>query len=412
MLKISIDVLKEILFFYNEVAIYLVFGFLVAGLLHIFFSEESIKKNFGKDDVSSIIKATIFGIPLPLCSCGVLPVAASLRKNGASKGAAISFLITTPQVGADSFMITYSLLGWVFALFRIIASVITGFIAGLSINFLKKDEKSPLDMEFKMADMKSNETFISRAKNVISHVEYAILGPIATHLIIGIILAGFIAVFVPDDFFAKYLGSDILSMFLMLIIGIPMYVCASASTPIAAALIIKGISPGAALIFLLTGPATNAIGISTVARIVGKKALGIYLLSIAGVSIILGIFFNMIVAKYGFQQLISVKNVHMLPEWLKAFGSVLLTFMLCWYYLSTKLFIGDKKNMKRKVVLNVNGMSCMHCSKSVQTAVEKIKGASDVLVDLKEKNVSFNIEDEGSVKNVKDAIISAGFEVI
>jgi uncharacterized protein len=418
------QILKEVIFFYNEVSVYLVFGFIVAGLLHIFFSEALITKLFGKDNTASVIKASIFGIPLPLCSCGVLPVAVSLKNNGASKGATVSFLITTPQVGADSFMITYSLLGWVFAVFRIIASVITGFTAGIAMNFLKKDNPSNLQSNLQSdcspdctsgscaGGVKKDESMTSRAKNVFSYVEYSVLGSIAGHLIIGIILAGIIAVLIPDDFFAKYMTSDILSIFLMLLIGIPMYVCASASTPIAAALIMKGISPGAALVFLLTGPATNAIGISAVYKMLGKNGVLLYLAAIAVVSLVIGSLLNAIVYKFGFQSIISMHHGEMLPNWLKLSGSVLLTLMLSWYYIKTKILNRKtERNLSMKTILNVNGMNCMHCSGSVHKAVESVSGTSDIFVDLKDKNVSFDIEDENNIKKVKEAVISAGYKI-
>ena len=133
-------ILKETILFFNEVSIYLLFGFIIAGILHVLFPESIIRRHLGRDSFGSVLKSTLFGIPIPLCSCGVVPVAASLRNSGASKGATISFLISTPQVGADSFMITYSLLGWIFALFRIVASLITAMAAGIMVNILSRND--------------------------------------------------------------------------------------------------------------------------------------------------------------------------------------------------------------------------------------------------------------------------------
>ena len=133
-MEFVLKLIKEIAIFYNDVAIYLIFGFLVAGILHIIFPESMVRRHLGKDSFGSVLKSTLFGIPLPICSCGVVPVAVSIKNSGASKGSVVSFLIATPQVGADSFMITYSLLGWVFGVFRIITSLITALSAGIMVN--------------------------------------------------------------------------------------------------------------------------------------------------------------------------------------------------------------------------------------------------------------------------------------
>ncbi|MBU0994584.1 MAG: permease [Proteobacteria bacterium] len=404
---------KEIVFFVNEVSIYLLFGFLVAGILHVIFPDSMIKKHLGKDSFGSVIKATLFGIPLPICSCGVVPVAASLKSSGASKGASISFLISTPQVGADSFLITYSLLGWVFGLFRIGASLVTAMIAGIMVNLVtRKDEKDGMVM-FPMAS--PQETMSSRLKSFFRYLEYELLGSIANTLVIGILVAGLISAAIPDGFFESYLDYPFLSMIVMLIAGIPMYVCASASTPIAASLIMKGMSPGAALVFLLTGPATNAITIATVVRTLGKKSAVIYLASISLVSLLLGYGLNVITLQYGFKNIIMLDHHGMLPEWLKTGGSLLLIGMLLWYYISTKFVNkirmgGHMTNHQFKI--KIDGMTCMHCAGSVKKAVESIKGTKDVMVSLEDKNVIFDADNPKKIEDVKVAITAAGFLVV
>lgn len=223
--------LKEIVYFFNEISIYLIFGFLVAGVLHVLFPESLVRKHLGRSSLGSVVKSTLCGIPLPLCSCSVVPVATSLRKSGASKGAVVSFLITTPQIGADSFMVTYSLIGWVFALFRIAASAVNALIAGIVINlFDRKDNGSETDS--KSMDQ-LNGSYKERLRSIFSSI--------ANALLVGIVVAAVIGVLIPNTFFDQYLGSPFLSMMIMLAIGIPIYVCASASTPIAASLLMKGI---------------------------------------------------------------------------------------------------------------------------------------------------------------------------
>ncbi len=409
-MDIIADLVKEIILFYYEVAIYLFFGFILAGILHVFFPESIVRRHLGRDTFGSVIKATLFGIPLPICSCGVVPVAASLKNSGASRGSVISFLIATPQVGADSFMITYSLLGWIFGVFRIVASLITSLLAGILVNIAGSGNQD------QMSNPENNtaENLGRRIKSIAGYVEYELLGSIANPLLVGLVVAGLIAVFIPDNFFEMYMGQNIFSMLLMLAVGIPMYVCASASTPIAASLIMKGMSPGAALVFLLTGPATNAISISTVVKIIGKKSALIYLAVIAIASLTLGYLLNMIVEAYGFQKIIMLHQHEMLPAWLKIFGAAALALMLVWYYVSSRfsrVVKGETVSGDNNVRLKVSGMSCMHCVQSVKKAVESVKGASNVVVDLADKKVEFEITDEKGLEKAKQAIAFAGFTV-
>jgi uncharacterized membrane protein YraQ (UPF0718 family)/copper chaperone CopZ len=403
---------KETIFFYNEIAIYLLFGFLVAGILHVIFPDSIVRKHLEKKSINSIIKSTIFGIPLPICSCGVVPVAASMRKSGASKGSTVSFLISTPQIGADSFMITYSLLGWVFAIFRIIASLITAILAGIFVNLLDKKDDKNLD---KIKSIVKNETFIDRFKSLYTYIEYELLGSIANSLVIGILIAGLITTLIPDSFFTDYAGvdSNLLSMILMLFIGIPLYICATATTPIAASLILKGMSPGAALVLLLTGPATNAMSIATVSKIVGKKSTIVYLITIAVVSLTLGFLLNIFVAEYGLEKVIVIQQYEMLPEWLKISGSILLLIMIGWFYINTKILtkqpIMEIKSMTNKITLNVEGMTCMHCANSAKKAVEAVESASNAIIDLNNKQILFEISNNNDIEQVKNNIVAAGY---
>ena len=199
-----LDILKEILFFFNEVSIYLLFGFFMAGVLHVLFPESIIRRHLGQNTFGSVIKSTLFGIPLPLCSCGVVPVATSMRNNGASKGSSISFLIATPQVGADSFLLTFSLLGWIFSLFRIVASLITAMTAGILVNIIsRKDVPQSFGPS---TNNTSSETFKDRLKSFFSYIEYELLGSIANTLVIAIIVAGIIGAVIPDEFFETIYG--------------------------------------------------------------------------------------------------------------------------------------------------------------------------------------------------------------
>ncbi len=397
-------VATETLFFYTEIAFYLLLGFILAGVLHVFFPDSFIRRHLGHSSFGSVIKSSLFGIPLPICSCGVVPVATSLRQSGASKGATISFLISTPQVGADSFMITYSLMGWVFGVFRIIASLITALLAGLLVNLWDKSPDEPP----RLCDT-DQETIADRFKTVLSYIEYQLLGSIVNMLLVGILVAGFISALIPPVFFEQYFNSPFLSMLLMLLIGIPLYVCAAASTPIAAALILKGLSPGAALVFLLTGPATNAMSIVAVTKIVGKKATLIYLTVIALVSLALGFGLNLLVAHYGLSQIITQHQHDLLPQNVKIASSVIMGLMIIGFYVQK--FSRKEDGMNQQVTLAVDGMNCMHCASSVQKAAESA-GAANVVVDLAGKQVKFDIAFIDDVLKVKKQIKAAGFSVV
>lgn len=406
------QIVTELVYFFNEIAVYLLFGFMVAGILHVVFPDSYIRRHLGKSSLGSVMKSTLFGIPLPICSCGVIPVATSLRSSGASKGATISFLISTPQVGADSFMITYSLLGWVFGVFRIIAALVTSFVSGVLVNLFASGEKDADDLFIMAPSANGKYSRRQRLKELPGYIEFSLLGPIADRLMIGIVIAGLIAVLIPDNFFATYLSGDFLSMLLMLVIGIPMYVCASASTPIAASLIMKGLSPGAALIFLLTGPATNIISISAVHKIIGRKATVIYLLVIALGSLALGYLLNMVTNVFGFETVINIEHAQMLPGWLKLAGSAGLAAMLGWYYIKTGIIDKDKGGDMdtNKIILNVEGMTCTHCSGTVRKTLEYIDGISDITVDLEGKKASFTLSGGADiVEKAISAIDDAGY---
>jgi len=401
---------SETVAFYHEIAVYLVFGLLIAAILHVLFPEAWVRKHLGANSTGSVLKATLFGMPLPICSCGVVPVAASLRNSGASRGATVSFLISTPQIGADSFLITYSLLGWVFGVFRIVAALITALVAGLLVNWFSRR-----DPEIKINKIEENQrdTALMRLKTLPNYLEFELLGPIANTLILGIILAGIISALIPQGYLENSsFGGNLTSMLIMMAIGVPLYVCASASTPIAAALVMKGLSPGAALVFLLAGPATNAMTLAIVPKIVGKSAALVYLLSICVVSLILGGLLNVLTEHYGLPSIIHVHDHDFLPDFLKWAGTISLTAMLIWYYISVFLFRPKVIQMSDRVTLNVEGMTCMHCAGNVKKAIEAVEGTSNVQVDLSTKTVGFDLSDQDRLPNIKTQITAAGYEVL
>jgi uncharacterized membrane protein YraQ (UPF0718 family) len=317
-----------------EMSPYLLFGFLIAGLLSVLISPESIEKHLGSKGLAPLLKASLFGIPLPLCSCGVIPVAMSLRKHGASKGATISFLLSTPQTGADSIFVTLSLLGPVFAILRPVAALITGLLGGSLVQITERDSDSQTQAPEKCTDACCEKHNPKPAIIRILHYGFVALPrDIAMAMIIGLIIAAAISAATPQDYFAPLLGGGIIAMLVMMLLGIPVYVCATASVPIAAALIAKGASPGVALVFLMTGPATNAAAFTTILSVLGKKTAIIYIATVAACAVTFGLMLDWMTKGLGPDMI--TKPMWMMPHWLLNSSALILLALLA-YALFTK----------------------------------------------------------------------------
>lgn len=280
----------------NAMALYIIFGLAFAGIMHELVPETLVTKHLGSESISSVIKSTIFGIPLPVCSCGVIPLATSIKKSGASKGATLSFLISTPITGIDSILATYGMFGWIFTLYRIITSMVIAMIAGILTNIYDK-EIIPDEIEEKSdscccSSTCSSESEIKQSFSFKRAMEYAfvdLLGDIAKALFLGLIIGALITIAIPQnlsDILTEYYW---LSYLIAIAIAVPMYVCATASLPIAAGLMLSGVSAGAAFVFLSAGPATNTVTIGVVKKMLGTKSLYIYLGTIILGSIIFGL---------------------------------------------------------------------------------------------------------------------------
>ncbi|MFH1477951.1 MAG: SO_0444 family Cu/Zn efflux transporter [Verrucomicrobiota bacterium] len=323
---------------------YLLFGFLAAGLLALFISPQIVERHLGGRGMWPVIKASLLGVPLPLCSCGVIPVAASLRRHGASRGATTAFLLSTPQTGIDSVVVTYSLMGGLFALIRIVAAFVTGLMGGWLVNALAGEDHANA-----AADMHPPAPCAEvccapsaqRPNRLAQALRYGFVTlpqDIGKALLAGLIISGVIAAFVPDDLFTGIFGTGFVGMLIMMAVGIPLYVCATGSVPVAAALMMKGVSPGAALVFLMTGPATNAATLAIIWNVLGKKTAVIYLLSVAVCAIAFGLLVDYVFRAAGLAG--HHHNGHaMLPEFVNTASGVILLAVLAWAYL-------DKFRMK------------------------------------------------------------------
>jgi uncharacterized membrane protein YraQ (UPF0718 family) len=284
---------------------YILFGFFSSGLLKAFLPDDFIARHLGQENRRSLFKAALFGLPLPLCSCGVLPAAAGIRKQGASKGATTAFLISTPETGVDSIAVTWALLDPLMALLRPLSALITAVVTGRMVSLFDPDRQPNLPEKPAAAEMPAPlapaacgcsdagecHTRASLPARLRLGMRFAfgdLFSDIAGWFFVGVFIAGLISVFVSPDLVEHWLGNPLVAMLAMLVIGIPLYVCATASTPIAAALVLKGLSPGAALVFLLAGPATNAATLSVISSILGKKSTLLYILGIMLSSLFMG----------------------------------------------------------------------------------------------------------------------------
>lgn len=275
----------------TSMAPWLLLGFALAGVLSVLVPTRLIQKHLAGSSIYTVFKAVLFGIPLPLCSCGVIPVAATLRKSGASKGAVAAFTASTPQTGVDSIATTYSLMGLPFTLGRIVADVLSGLLAGFAINLLggrreSNDGNPSRDSCCGSCDSDDTASAESECGNVDKTGRFrAILrngfidlpGDIGLYVIIGILLGALLVVAIPQNLVEQYGGENPWVIYsLVTVISIPVYVCATGSIPVAFGLIAAGISPGAAIVFLVTGPATNSATVVTLIKLIGKVPTAVY----------------------------------------------------------------------------------------------------------------------------------------
>lgn len=312
-----------------EMAPFLLLGFLLAGILHVWIPKESYIPKINKPTFKSVFLSSLFGIPLPICSCGVIPTAVALRKEGASKGASVGFLISTPATGVDSILATYSLLGLPFAILRPVAAFISSLFGGVLTNIVTKGEEAedltkleapkscccggheekpkaeehccchkeekPKAEEHCCCHKESHDHeeshahgFADKLKETFNYGFGDLLPEISKWLVIGLVLGALIAAFVPNELFMKLREYPTLSMFLVLVISMPMYTCSTGSIPLALALMAKGLPPGAALVLLMAGPATSIASMVVVGKSFGKRTLIAYLFSIGAGALFFG----------------------------------------------------------------------------------------------------------------------------
>ncbi|MBQ9555732.1 MAG: permease [Muribaculaceae bacterium] len=374
----------------NGMSPYLLLGFLIAGLLHAFVPSTIYSRYLAGTGFRSVVTAALFGIPLPLCSCGVLPTAVALRRSGASRAASTSFLIATPQTGVDSIAATYSMMGLPFAILRPVAALVTSLLGGLAVGYWER--KGALDDVHDDANYEFSELPKGLWNKILETLKYGffdMMQSIGRWLLIGLVVATLITVLLPDDFFSTYARWPLLNMFIIVLVAVPMYVCATGSIPIAAALMLKGMSPGCALVLLMAGPAANLASMFVVNNAFGRKATVVYLLSIIGGAIGFGVLVDYWPGlREVFVNALPCHVMHhghgMGASWFNTVCSIALLGMIvvalgAKYWKSYQIKLNKTTAMKE---FKIKGMMCAHCKANVEKGLAALPGVEKVTVDL------------------------------
>lgn len=455
------SVLQAVMGIVNEMSPYLLLGFLLAGIMHAFIPDGWFTKYLSGNTMRSVVNAAIFGIPLPLCSCGVIPTAMSLRREGASKGAVVSFLIATPQTGVDSIFATYSLMGLPFAVVRPLAALFTAVMGGAFVTMGEKGEPTGSQHREAYGDASRDgsephrQTFWNRCAEALKFGFVEMMEDIGKWLVVGLVVAGLITALVPDEFFAVFKDNTALSMLLVLCVSVPMYICATGSIPIAVALMMKGLTPGAALVMLMAGPACNVASILVINKVLGKKTLVLYLIAIICGSIIFGVVIDQLLPREWFTDHLMDTHAccHDAAGWFEwTCTSVLILLLLnvarmklqhqsacsCGHehgghghchdhsdhcgchghddecHGHDAACAGEAAEVSESTTACetrtyvVKGMTCNHCRSNAEKAIRSVRGVESVSVDLQSGIATITGEDVND-SEVREAVESIGF---
>ena len=414
---------------YFEMAPYLFIGLIFVGLMNFFITKEIIYRHVGGNNILSVFKAALFGAPLPLCSCGVISTSVFMSKSGASKGSVISFLISTPQTGIDSMVATYGMMGWIFAIYRPIVALIMGILGGITVFLFDGRKKEiqngkttikkiefPIYHELKQ-DKKSN--LKSRIKDTLHYSFVEFLDDISLQFVVGLLISGLISIMIPADYFDKSVfQSGLLGMAMIAILAAPMYVCATASIPVALTLLMKGFSPGVAFAFLVTGPATNAASLTILSKTLGKKTTAIYLIFTILFAIIFGYLLDAIFTFFNLKPNDYLNHTGMSDSH-GAEGSDIVSITIGIIFLCMLAFSFYRKYFKKhkviimnnqKTELKIEGMTCNHCVMNVQKGIAAVKGVTAVDVILSDNKAI--ISGDFSLEAVASAVDELGYKAI
>lgn len=396
---------------------YLLLGFFIAGLLYAFVPVNVTSRYLAFSGVRSVVWAALVGVPLPLCSCGVLPTAVSLRRSGASRAAATSFLIATPQTGVDSIAATWSMMGLPFAIVRPVAALVTAIFGGLAVgHFERNGQLDDLAADTAREPDSRPATFARRLVAALRYGFYEMVQNIGRWLIIGLLIAALITVLVPDDFFSRYAAYPLLNMLIIVAVAVPMYVCATGSIPIAAALMLKGLSPGCALVLLMAGPAANMASMMVLSKSFGVRATAVYVASIVLGAIGFGLAIDCTALRDVFTGALpghACCSHHTgAAGLLSTLCSIALLAMLAVAVVGkySKSFQLRHKQQPQMKTVKIRGMMCNHCKAAVERGLAELPGVTAVNVDLAQ-GVAY-IEGTPSDKDIADKITQLGYQIV
>ncbi len=425
--------MQEIFNLINEMSPYLLLGFGIAGLMHTFVPGRLYCRYLSGKGMRSVFYAAALGVPLPLCSCGVLPTAMSLRREGASKGATTSFLIATPQTGIDSIMATYSLMGLPFAILRPIAALVTALLGGMLVNVFDHTEDSHAAADVSSEETKTYTTIKDKLIGAFKYGYVDMMQDIGKWLVIGLIVAGFITIGVPDGFFAQFAHRPLTGMLLVLACAVPMYLCATGSIPIAVALMLKGMTPGAALVLLVAGPAVNVASVLVIRKVLGTRTLWLYLAAIVGGALAFALGIDHLFPREWFTSSLTAISApcHVHTPWFNIGCSIILALLLLYALLrrymyheqhgcqcggecatgcTTECVHADATSSQSSVATyKVGGMHCNHCRNSVMRAVSNLPGVDSVEVDLQSGMMTVSGTADATV--IIQAVEALGFTI-
>lgn len=418
--------MTEIINLMNEMSPYLLLGFLLAGLMRAFVPTHLYHRYLGRPNFRSVVNAMLLSLPVPLCSCGVIPTAMSLYRQGASKGASVSFLIATPQTGVDSIIATYSLMGLPFALMRPLVAIVTSLLGGQLVNWFDTPAAPATPVAAPNEEPDRRLGFGARIRQALNYAFVEMMQDIGRWLVLGLVIAGLITAWVPDSVFSVLADNTLLSILVVLACAVPMYLCATGSIPIAVALMLKGLSPGTALVLLMAGPAVNVASMLVVRKVMGLRTLLLYLLSIVGGAVGFALTIDYLLPRHWFTSHLEAMQscCHEHTPWFNVACSILLLILLlhalwCRYFHKggcghAHCHCHDEEchchtEADEALTLHITGMSCNHCRAHVEQAIKAVPGVTDVKVDLTDAQAI--IKGNASPESIRQAVESIGFGV-
>ncbi len=408
------EIIYSLISMLNEMSPYILLGFLIAGVMHAFIPQRVFARHLAGRGFKSVVKSAAIGVPLPLCSCGVLPTAIGMRRNGASKASTTSFLIATPQTGMDSIAATWSLLGPAFAVIRPVAALVTALFGGIAVGKSENDAEPEAHACSVAETAEPSKSFWAKCLDALRYGFVELVGSIGGWLVIGLIIAALITVYVPADALAALGERPLVAMIVVLLVAIPMYVCATGSIPIAMSLMLKGLSPGTALVLLMAGPAANFASFALISREMGRKSALIYLASIVIGAIGFGLLIDYLLPASWFALPMAAAGCchsHMTWAVFPTICSAILVGLLVYAFISHRKTHHNHQtqtsNSNMEAIFDIQGMNCHHCRATVEKAIAATPGVDSVSVDL--DSAKAVVSGSASSESIMAAVHAAGF---